>query len=53
VDDALHAPLNQVAIVVARSAQPDKARTFIGFVNGAQGRVSMRQYGFVLPGEVF
>jgi molybdate transport system substrate-binding protein len=51
VDAQLHAPLNQVAVVLARSKQPDLARSFLEFVNGTQGRAVMRQFGFLPPTE--
>ena len=53
VDGELHAPLNQVAVVLARTKQAPAAKSFLDFVNGAQGRVFMRQFGFLLPGESF
>jgi molybdate transport system substrate-binding protein len=53
VDDRLHAPLNQMAVVLARTKQPGASMSFIEFVNGAQGRFVMRQFGFLLPGESF
>ena len=53
VEDRLHAPLNQVAAVLARTKQPGAAMSFIEFVNGVQGRTVMRQFGFLLPGESF
>ena len=53
VDDRLHAPLNQVAAVTARTKQPGLSMSFVEFVNGAQGRLVMRQFGFLLPGESF
>jgi molybdate transport system substrate-binding protein len=53
VDDRLHAPLNQVAAVLAGSKQPRAATSFIEFVNGAQGRAVMKQFGFLMPGESF
>jgi molybdate transport system substrate-binding protein len=51
IDAALHAPLNQVAAVVRRSARPELALAFIQFVNGPEGRPVMKRYGFRLPGE--
>jgi len=51
IDPALHAPLNQVAAVVKRSPHPDLGAAFIQFVNGAEGRLVMKRYGFLLPGE--
>jgi molybdate transport system substrate-binding protein len=53
VDDSLHAPLNQVAVALARTGQPAAAISFIQFVNGTQGRSVMRQFGFLLPDEPF
>jgi molybdate transport system substrate-binding protein len=51
LDASLHAPLNQAAAVVRRSARPELALGFIQFVNSAQGRAIMKRYGFLLPGE--
>jgi molybdate transport system substrate-binding protein len=51
VDVALHAPLNQAAGVVRRSARPELALGFVQFVNGSQGRPVMKRFGFLLPGE--
>jgi molybdate transport system substrate-binding protein len=51
VDARMHAPLNQVAVVVARTRQAKAAASFIEFVNGTLGRIVMRRFGFVLPGE--
>lgn len=53
VEQRLHAPLNQVAVVLARTKQPAASMAFIEFVNGVQGRFVMRQFGFLLPGESF
>lgn len=53
VDARLHAPLDQMAAVVSRTKQPAVAMSFIEFVNGAHGRLVMRQFGFLLPGESF
>jgi len=53
VDQRLYAPLNQVAVVLARTTQPGASTAFIEFVNVSQGRVVMRQFGFLLPGEAF
>lgn len=51
VDQRLHAPLDQVAVVLARTKEPHAAAAFIDFVNSAEGRTVMRQFGFLLPGE--
>ena len=53
VDDRLHKPLDQMAVVIARTKQPGVATSFIQFVNGTQGRVVMRRFGFLLPAESF
>src|SRR5687768_14434988 len=53
VDDQLHAPLNQVAVVLARTKRASSAESFLAFVNGTQGRALMRQFGFLLPEESF
>ena len=53
VDAALHAPLDQVAVVLARTKQPHAAASFIEFVNSADGRPIMKHFGFLLPGESF
>jgi molybdate transport system substrate-binding protein len=51
IDPKLHAPLDQVAAVVRRSAVPELGLSFIQFVNGAEGRPIMKRFGFRLPGE--
>jgi molybdate transport system substrate-binding protein len=51
IDPALHNPLNQAAAVVRRSARPELGLAFLQFVNGPAGRVVMKRYGFLLPGE--
>jgi len=48
VDQKLHTPLNQVAVVLARSTQQMTSAAFIVFVNGVHGAAVMRQFGFVL-----
>ncbi len=53
VDEHLHRPLDQMAVVIARTKQPGVALSFIEFVNGIQARFVMRQFGFLLPGESF
>lgn len=51
VDAGLHEPLNQVAVVVRRSAAPQLGVAFIQFVTGREGRPIMKRFGFLLPGE--
>ena len=53
VDSRLHAPLDQVAAVLARTKQPAAAMSFIRFVNGTQGRSVMQKLGFQAPRESF
>jgi molybdate transport system substrate-binding protein len=53
VDEGLHAPLSQMAVVLARTKQRAASISFIEFVNGTRGRSVMRQFGFLLPGESF
>jgi len=51
IDPKLHKPLNQVAAVVKRSARPELGLAFIQFLNGPEGRLIMKRYGFLLPGD--
>jgi molybdate transport system substrate-binding protein len=51
LDERLHAPLNQVAAVLRRTRNPSASAALIAFINGAEGRSVMRQFGFGLPGE--
>ncbi len=51
IDQSLYRPIIQAAAVMARSRRPDLARAFIRFVNGPEGRPTMKRYGFLLPGE--
>ena len=53
VDPSLYAPLNQTAVVLARSKQPTLAASFLDFVKGARGRAVLKAFGFLLPGEDF
>jgi molybdate transport system substrate-binding protein len=51
IDGSLHAPLDQALAVVASSDQPELAARFAAYINGEKGRLIMRRYGFILPGE--
>ena len=51
IDPALHARLDQAVAVVRRSARPELGVAFIQFVNGPEGRATMKRYGFLLPGD--
>ncbi|MFQ3661536.1 MAG: molybdate ABC transporter substrate-binding protein [Chloroflexaceae bacterium] len=45
-------PLIQMAAVITGTPHEAAARQFIAFVNGPDGHAIMKQYGFVLPGEI-
>jgi molybdate transport system substrate-binding protein len=47
----LHQPLEQMLAVPKSARHPEVAKQFAAFINGAQGRPLMREYGFILPGE--
>jgi molybdate transport system substrate-binding protein len=53
VDQKLHEPLNQMAVVLTRAPQPALAMSFLEYVNGVEGRAVMRKFGFLLPGDFF
>lgn len=52
IDDNLHEPLDQALAVVKGTSNEALARQFIQYVNGPEGRVIMKKYGFVLPSEM-
>jgi molybdate transport system substrate-binding protein len=49
--ESLHNPLYQASAVVTDSPHEAEARLFAQFVNSDEGRIVMRRYGFILPGE--
>jgi molybdate transport system substrate-binding protein len=51
IPDDLHKPLEQALAVIKNTGHENGARQFAAFINGAQGRPTMRRYGFILPGE--
>jgi molybdate transport system substrate-binding protein len=51
IPEDLHAPIDQALAVIRGTQHESAARAFAAFVNGSQGRLIMRKYGFVLPGE--
>lgn len=51
IPDQLHKPLNQAIAVIRSTRHEAEARRFASFVNSTQGRLVMRKYGFILPGE--
>ena len=51
ISDQMHQPLNQALAVIRSTRHEAEARRFASFVNSTQGRLIMRKYGFILPGE--
>ena len=51
IPEQLHKPLDQSLAVIKGARREEEARKFAAFINGQQGRVVMRKYGFILPGE--
>ncbi len=45
----LHARLEQSAVVLARTREPDLARAFLDFVTGPRGRAILARRGYGLP----
>ncbi|MBU6481035.1 MAG: molybdate ABC transporter substrate-binding protein [Nitrospirae bacterium] len=45
-----HSPLEQGAVILKQSKNPEAARQFLEFIKGPQGLEIMRRYGFTLPG---
>lgn len=52
IDDRFHAPLDQALVITANSPYQELASQFAALINNEQGRLIMRQYGFILPGEM-
>jgi molybdate transport system substrate-binding protein len=52
IPEDLHKPLDQALAVIKGSRREPDARRFAEFINSATGRLTMRKYGFTLPGEV-
>lgn len=51
IDEDLHQPLDQALAIIASSPHPELAAQFAEFINSETGRLIMRRYGFILPGE--
>jgi molybdate transport system substrate-binding protein len=52
VPDELYGAIDQALVVCGHDAERTKsARAFTAFVNSPEGRVIMKKYGFLLPGE--
>ena len=45
-----HSPLEQGAVILKQSKNPEAARQFLEFIKGPQGQEIMKRYGFTLPG---
>jgi len=44
-----HPPLEQGAVILNQSKNPEAARQFLEFIKGSHGQEIMKRYGFVLP----
>ncbi|MBI3808623.1 MAG: molybdate ABC transporter substrate-binding protein [Nitrospirae bacterium] len=44
-----HSPLEQGAVILKQSKNPEAARQFLAFIKGPQGQEIMKRYGFTLP----
>jgi len=51
IDEALHEPIDQSMVVCRHGANAELGRSFVDFVNSQEGRVVMRRFGFLRPGE--
>lgn len=51
VDDAGHAPLSQVVVMVERTNKPEAAKQFIAYLQSDEGRAILRKYGLLQKGE--
>ncbi len=56
IAEELHEPLDQALVIckgggAGSRGKPNEARAFIEYVGSEAGRVIMRRYGFLLPGE--
>lgn len=51
VPEELHKPLDQALAVIKGAQREQEARRFAEFINSTRGRATMREYGFILPGE--
>jgi len=49
VDQALHAPIEQVLIACRRGANPEAGKKFAQFVMSVPGRIVMQRHGFTPP----
>jgi len=45
-----HAPLEQGAVILKQSKNPEAAKQFLEYIKGPQGQEIMKRFGFTLPG---
>ena len=46
-----HKPLEQTLIVTATKTRAPQAKAFVAYVSSPAGRIVMRRFGFLLPGD--
>lgn len=51
IPENLHQPLDQALAVIKGAKNEMEAKEFAAFINSTEGRVVMKKYGFLLPGE--
>ena len=51
IPDDLHAPIDQALAIIKGTRMEVQARRFIHYLNQPAGRLVMKKYGFLLPGE--
>ncbi len=51
VDDAGHAPLSQVVVMVESTNKPEAAKQLIAFLQSDEGRAILRKYGLLQKGD--
>ena len=51
VEDSLHVPIDQALVVCGGGGERAGGVDFVRFIGSARGRATMREYGFILPGE--
>lgn len=49
IDDNLHEPLIQSAAVIKGAGLEKEAREFLKYAAGAQGKIILKKYGFIVP----
>ncbi len=49
IDEAMHEPLWQSAMLTAQASDPAVAQTFLSIVFSAEGQATLKKYGFDLP----